>query len=215
MIHTFLDPSVESQLESFLSLIISFLVQLQHLLLPSLIVTSSQVRVGMPLPLLSCCISCLGPEGLRHLYSLHAHLKQPGCGFFGTFEAGMLVNFPTFVLSVDTSTDCYLSYEPLGCSAPLSTLYYVQPRCALTLYPSEVSPSTCNAMPVPAPVLVADDDSSFVDAQPPPLHDNMTSILSTAPSIVSPPGGSSLDISLLATQLWALADSVHSMTRNR
>ncbi len=66
MIHTFLDPSVESQLESFLSLIISFLEQLQYNLLPSLIVTSSQVRVGMPLPLLLCCISGLGPEGLRH-----------------------------------------------------------------------------------------------------------------------------------------------------
>ncbi len=66
MIHTFLDPSVESQLESFLSLMISFLVQLQHLLLPSLIVTSFQVRVDTPLPLLSCCISGLGPEGLCH-----------------------------------------------------------------------------------------------------------------------------------------------------
>ena len=31
--------------------IISFLVQLQYLLLPSLIVTSSQVRVGMPISL--------------------------------------------------------------------------------------------------------------------------------------------------------------------
>ncbi len=41
-------------------------VQLQHLLLPSLIVTSSQVRAGMPLPLRSCCISGLGPEGLLH-----------------------------------------------------------------------------------------------------------------------------------------------------
>ncbi len=47
-----------------LKLIISFLVQLQHLLLPSLIVTSSQVRVGTPLPLQPCCISGLGPEGL-------------------------------------------------------------------------------------------------------------------------------------------------------
>jgi hypothetical protein len=47
-----------------LKLIILLLVQLQHLLLPSLIVTSSQVRVGMPLPLLLCCISGLGPEGL-------------------------------------------------------------------------------------------------------------------------------------------------------
>ncbi len=49
-----------------LKLIISFLVQLQHLLLPSLVVTSSQVRVGTPLPLWSCCISDLGPEGPRH-----------------------------------------------------------------------------------------------------------------------------------------------------
>ncbi len=65
MIHTFLDPLVESQLESFLSLIISFLEQLQYNLIPSQIVTSSQVRVGTPLPLLSCCISGLGPEGLR------------------------------------------------------------------------------------------------------------------------------------------------------
>ncbi len=70
------------------------------------------------------------------LYSLHAHLKQPGCSFFGTFEAGMLVYFPTFVLLVDTSRDCHLSYEPLGHSASLSTLHYVQPWCALTLYPS-------------------------------------------------------------------------------
>ncbi len=49
-----------------IKLIISFLVQLQHLLLPSLIVTSSQVRVVMPLPLWLSCISGLGPEGLRH-----------------------------------------------------------------------------------------------------------------------------------------------------
>ena len=49
-----------------LKLIISIVVQLQHDLLPSLIVTSFQVRVGTPLPLLSCCISGLGPEGLLH-----------------------------------------------------------------------------------------------------------------------------------------------------
>ncbi len=53
-----------------LKLIISILVQLQHLLLPSLIVTSSQVRVGMPLPLQLCCISGLGPEGLRHVVTV-------------------------------------------------------------------------------------------------------------------------------------------------
>jgi hypothetical protein len=53
-----------------LKIIISFLVQLQHLLLPSLIVTSSQVRVGTPLPLLSCCICGLGPDGLLHNHTI-------------------------------------------------------------------------------------------------------------------------------------------------
>ncbi len=48
-----------------LELILSVLVQLQHLLLPSLIVTSSWVRVGTPLPLWLRCISGLGPEGLQ------------------------------------------------------------------------------------------------------------------------------------------------------
>ncbi len=47
-----------------LEIIITFLVQPQHLLLPSLIITFFQVRVGTPLSLLLCCISSLGPEGL-------------------------------------------------------------------------------------------------------------------------------------------------------
>jgi hypothetical protein len=42
------------------------LVQPPHLPLPSLIVTSSQVRVGMPLPLQECSIPGLGPKGLWH-----------------------------------------------------------------------------------------------------------------------------------------------------
>jgi hypothetical protein len=71
------------------------------------------------------------------LYSLRAHLKQHGCGFLGTFEAGMLVYFPQFVLSVDTSSNCHLSSESLGQAAPLNTLHYVQPRCPPSLYPSE------------------------------------------------------------------------------
>ncbi len=62
----FLTRWLRASLESFLNLIISFFVQLQHLLIPSLIVTSSQVRVGMPLPLLQCCISGLGLECLKH-----------------------------------------------------------------------------------------------------------------------------------------------------
>ncbi len=53
-----------------LKLIIYFLVQLQHLPLPSQIVTSSQVRVGTPLPLWACCISGLGPEDLLHNHTI-------------------------------------------------------------------------------------------------------------------------------------------------
>ncbi len=94
------------------------------------------------------------------LYSLHTHCKQRGCGFLGTNEAGMLVYFPTFVLSVDTSSDCMLSYEPLGHTAPLNTLHYVQPRCPPDLYPSELSPSSTKVTTIPA--LVVDNDPSIM-----------------------------------------------------
>ena len=57
------------------------------------------------------------------LYSLRVHLKQSGCSFLGTFEPGMLVYFPSFVLSVDTSSGCHLSYEPLGSSTLLESLH--------------------------------------------------------------------------------------------
>jgi len=49
------------------------------------------------------------------------------------------VYFPGVVLTVDTSSDCLLSYESLGKSALLSSLHYVQPRCLPTVYPTERS----------------------------------------------------------------------------
>jgi hypothetical protein len=63
------------------------------------------------------------------LYSLQTHLRQSGCGFLGSYDTGMQVYFPGVVLTVDTSSDCHLSYESLGKSALLSSLHYVQPRC--------------------------------------------------------------------------------------
>jgi hypothetical protein len=63
------------------------------------------------------------------LYSLCTHVMQHGCGFLGTNELGSLVYFPTFVWLVDTAVDCHLSFDPLGHSAPLHTLQYVQPQC--------------------------------------------------------------------------------------
>ena len=91
------------------------------------------------------------------LYSLQAHLCQRGCGFMGSHNMGMHVYFPGLVLSVDTSTDCHLTYEPLGKSAPLFTLHYVQPRCPPITYPDENS-AFCATTVSPAPVLVKNDD---------------------------------------------------------
>jgi hypothetical protein len=68
------------------------------------------------------------------LYSLRAHIRNCGCGFLGSFKTGMHIYFPGVVLSMDTSTNCHLSYAPLGKSALLSSLQYVQPRCPPTIY---------------------------------------------------------------------------------
>jgi hypothetical protein len=73
------------------------------------------------------------------LYSLQAHLCQSGCGFLGSYETGMRVYFPGVVLTVDTSSDCHLSYQPLGKTVALSSLHYVQPWCPPVVYPTERS----------------------------------------------------------------------------
>ncbi len=99
------------------------------------------------------------------LYSLRAHLCQRGCGFVGSHDTGMHVYFPGLVLSVDTSTDCHLTYKPLGKSAPLSTLHYVQPCCPPTMYPDENSAFWATTVS-PAPVLVVENDDGLVALDP-------------------------------------------------
>jgi hypothetical protein len=182
-------------------------------------VENLQVRMGNNsyVPVLGCGTAIFSLNGQRilvrnvlhvpglavPLYNLCTHLKQRGCGFIGTFEAGMLVYFPTFILLVDTSTDCHLSYERLGPRAPLSTLHYVQPWCTPNLYPSEVSPSTCMVTPVPALAIVEDDERLLMDAPQIPVH--------SSPALPSTPGGLSMDVLSIAVQLWALADMVTSL----
>ena len=66
---------------------------------------------------------------------------------------------------MDMSTDCHLSYEPLGKSAPLLSLHYVQPQCPPILYPAEsfAFRARAGAKPLPElshlgnPVLIEDD----------------------------------------------------------
>jgi hypothetical protein len=89
------------------------------------------------------------------LYSLRAHCVQPGCGFIGASGVGILVYFPTFVLTVDTSKDCHLVFESLRCLALLDSLHYVQPCCTTSLYLSELASHTASKSP-----MVIEDDSS-------------------------------------------------------
>jgi hypothetical protein len=58
----------------------------------------------------------------------------------GSYETGMRVYFPGVVLTVDTSSDCHLSYKPLGKTVALSSLHYVQPWCPPVVYPLSVWP---------------------------------------------------------------------------
>jgi hypothetical protein len=79
------------------------------------------------------------PELWVPLYSLRAHLRQSGCSFVGSYKTGLHVYFPGMVLTVDTSSDCHLAYKPLGKTAPLLSLHYVQPQCPLVVYPPDSS----------------------------------------------------------------------------
>jgi hypothetical protein len=97
------------------------------------------------------------------LYSLRAHLRQSGSGFIGSFATGIHVYFPGVVLSVDMSTDCHLSYEPLGKSAPLLSLHYVQPRCPPVLYPAKSSAFRAHAGTEPSPELRFSGDPVLIE----------------------------------------------------
>ncbi len=96
---------------------------------------------------------CFHVPDLRNpLYSLRAHQHWWGCGFIGTYGLGMYVFFPTFILEVDTATDCHLQYKPLGRSTGLLDIDYVQPKKATShLALVTVAPPT-------ALVLVEPDD---------------------------------------------------------
>jgi hypothetical protein len=112
----------------------------------------------------------------------------------GHNDVRMLVYFPFIVPLADTLSNCTLSYKPLGWSAPLSTLHYVQPRCRPSLYPSEVSLSSHMVSRTPA--LIEDDVPLVVDSDPP--------INQPVPLPAPPP----VDLTHIASQLQSIAASV-------
>jgi hypothetical protein len=136
------------------------------------LVTNLQVRMGNNsfLPVLGRGLVIISLNGQRilvrntlhmpglvvPLYTLRAHFVQPSCSFIGASSVGILVYFPTFVLTVDTSKDCHLVFESLGRSASLDTLHDVQPCCAPSLYPLELASHTASK----SPALIEDDSST-------------------------------------------------------
>jgi hypothetical protein len=147
------------------------------------------------------------------LYSLRAHIRHQGCGFVGSYNTGMHAYFPCVVLSVDTSTNCHLSYEPLGKSAPLSTLHYVQPHCPPTIYQDEGSAFWAK-MDSSEPALIGDDCAMVVRMNPPaPVVIEPTPTLPSFHSIVPKRGSlpkvhpfSADDIATITQHLKLLSD---------
>ncbi len=140
------------------------------------LVSNLQVRMGNNsfLLVLGCGLAIILLNGQRVLvrnalhvpslvvpsYSLCAHCVQPGCGFIGASGVGILIYFPSFVLTVDTLKDCHLAFESLGHSASLDTLHYFQPHCAPSLYPLELASHTASK----SPAVIEDDSSASDDA---------------------------------------------------
>jgi hypothetical protein len=121
----------------------------------------------------------------------------------------LAVYFLTFILLVGTAVDCHLSFDPLGKSAPLDTLHYVQPRCPPAVYPSESSPALFMAAPSPAhPAIIEDDNNKdallgtpLAQPEAPPLP---------ASSLPLP----GLDMATLSTHLKILANVVDKLSSN-
>ncbi len=185
--------------------------------------TNLQVRMGNNsfLPVLGCGSAVISLNGQKilvqnalhvpglvvPLYSLRAHCTQRGCGFIGTSDIRILVYFPTFVLSVDMSKDCHLTFDSLGRSAPIDSLDYVQPRCSLTLYPAELF-STTVAKTSPAPNIVEDDCSTSPNAILAPS----SPVPSLPPPLVPSSSDSSADdLSRISARLQSLADAILSL----
>jgi hypothetical protein len=99
---------------------------------------------------------------------------------------GIYVFFPSFILEVDTAVDCHLSYEPLGRSATLSSLNYVQP----VGHPSASSSTTIPLVPA---VVKPDDDDSFAP--------RFANHWPKWPPLVSPP---LIDLSLITPPAYSI-----------
>jgi hypothetical protein len=121
-----------------------------NLFAPILGTGSAIISINGKLILIRDCLHV--PALCNPLYSLHAHQHQHGCGHIRMHQLGMFVFFPSFIVEVNTDTNCHLFYKPIGHSAPISKLDYVQ----LVQAHSPSASTTAETMP-PAPAVVKDE----------------------------------------------------------
>ncbi len=72
-------------------------------------------------------------------------------------DLGMYVFFPSFIVEVNTTTDCHLSYKLIGRSSTMSSIDYVQSIQTCD------SSSTTAAIPPSPPAIIEDKDESKAD----------------------------------------------------
>ncbi len=140
--------------------------------------------------------------------------------------------FPGVVLSVDMSTNRHLSYEPLGKSAPLLSLHYVQPWCPPVLYPAESSAfrARAGAKPLPElhllgnPVLIEDNGliaqvaCDVNNDSPPPIDDTESELpmfVSLVPKQVCRAKSTTFlvdNFALISKHLQVLSDRLSGLT---
>ncbi len=115
---------------------------------------------------------CRVDEGVSRVCPWSASHRSTRLRVLGSHCLSTFVWFSalTCLLLLLLSTDCHmLSYEPLGKSARLSTLLYVQPRCPSTLYPTKrsafrarIGPTATPQPTIPGGPAVIEDDSPTV-----------------------------------------------------
>ena len=118
------------------------------------------------------------PTICNPLCSLRAHQGQHGCGLIGMQGLGMYVFFPSFIVEVNTATDCHLSYALIDRTAKMSSLDYVQPIQA------QNSASATASTLHPAPAVIEADDN-YVPPEALPTH--VSHCLKKPPAPPAPP----------------------------
>ncbi len=73
----------------------------------------------------------------------------------------MYVFFPSFIIEVDTATNCHLRYQPLGCTLGLADLDYVQ---------SKHTPLASTTAATPSPPVTIEAGNSDLDDNAAPTY---------------------------------------------